>query len=215
MENDTQVTTPTPDPHAPAAGEGQLLNNGLEAPSPGATTVAETPPATRQRPRTRRERGKPVYRPTAVRHADNPKEEPIQPVSVAEDEVRLDYEFVLRGGREEVVRVKSQLILPMALALENLPQTESSFPEMVDRVLVQPLNTKFRAFLQRLFDAASRAAIEKQTAAETPLPPHSNGGYKSPKPGNSTPLVMPELDAKPPLPQRPGSRDWAAGKNGV
>jgi hypothetical protein len=36
---------------------------------------------------------------------------------------------------------------------------------MIDRVLFQPLNTKFRAFLQQLFDAASRAAIQKEAAA--------------------------------------------------
>ena len=206
-----------PDPHAPSVGGGQLLNNGLEAPSPGATTVTETPPANQLRARNRRERGKPEYRPRAVLHAVNPREVPIEEVAVPEDTVRLDYELVLRGGREEVVRVKSQLILPMALALENLPQTESSFPEMVDRVLVQPLNTKFRAFLQRLFDAASQAAVEKEAAApvEPPFQRPVSVNAKPPKPTNGTPLDMPEIDAKPPLPQRPSSRDWAAGKNGA
>lgn len=193
------------------------MNNGLEAPSPEAATVTETPPAIRQRPRTRRERGKPEYHPTAVRHAETPEEEPVQPVSVDEDAVRLDYEFVLHGGREEVVRVKSQLVLPMALALENLPQTEASFPELVDRVLVQPLNTKFRAFLQRLFDAASRAAVEKEAAAavEPPYQTPPTTAFKRSMPGNGASFAMPEIDTKPPLPQRPSSRDWSLGKNGV
>jgi hypothetical protein len=127
---------------------------------------------------------------------------------VDEDAVRLDYEFVLRGGREEVVRVKSQLILPMALALETLPQTESSFPEMIDRVLFQPLNTKFRAFLQRLFDAASRAAIAKETAAAEEATFQRPVSMNANKPNNGAAFTMPEIDTTPPLPQRPSSRDW-------
>lgn len=205
MPNDTLITTLTP--NSAAAGAGSTPATAFEAPLPGATTVAETPPANQPRARPRRERGIPEYHPTAARHADNPKEEPIQPVSVAEDEVRLDYEFVLRGGREEVLRVKSALILPMALALENLPLTESSFPEMVDRVLVQPLNTKFRAFLQRLFDAASRVAVEKEAAApvEPPFQGPVSVNARPSKPTNGATFAMPDLDAKPPLPRRPGS----------
>jgi hypothetical protein len=175
---------------------------------PGATTVAETPPANQPRARPRRERGIPEYHPTAAQHVANPEAKPKEEVVVDEDAVRLDYEFVLRGGREEVVRVKSQLILPMALALENLPQTESSFPEMIDRVLVQPLNTKLRAFLQRLFDAASRAAVEKE-AVEPPFQRPVSVNAKPSKPNNGASFTMPELDAKPPLPTRPGSITWS------
>ena len=215
MQNETMITTPTPD--SAAAGAGSPPGTAFEAPMPGATTVTETPPATRLRPRNRRERGKPEFHPRAVHYAENPKEKPIEEVVVPEDAVRLDYEFLLRGGHEEVVRVKSQLVLPMALALENLPQTDVSFPEMIDRILVQPLNTKFRAFLQRLFDAASRATIEKEAAAavEPPFQRPVSVNAKPPKPTNGTPLDMPELDAKPPLPQRPSSRDWSVGKNGA
>lgn len=200
-----------PDPQAAAGGSPC---NVSQAPSPGATTVTETPPASQLRARPRRERGTPEYHPTAVRHVENPKEKLVEEVVVDEDAVRLDYEFVLRGGREEVVRVKSQLILPMALALENLPLTESSFPEMVDRVLVQPLNTKFRAFLQRLFDAASRAAVEKEVA-ENETPPPVNKEFTRSKPGNGASFAMPEIDAKPPLPQRPSSAGWRGGMNGA
>lgn len=205
MENDTQISTPTPD--SAAAGAGSTSSTAFEAPSPGATTVTETPPASRLRARPRLERGKPEYHPKSVHQAENPGKEPTEEVMVDEDAVRLDYEFVLHGGREEVVRVKSQLVLPMALALENLPLTESSFPELIDRVLVQPLNTKFRAFLQRLFDAASRAEVDKK-AAEKETPPTSME-FKRPKPTNGASFAMPELDAKPPLPTRPGSIMWS------
>ncbi len=216
MENQTSITTLTPDSAAAAAAAAGSPLNVPQAPSPGATTVTETPPASQLRARPRRERGNPEYHPRAVLHAENPKEESIQEVVVPEDAVRLDYEFVLRGGREEVVRVKSQLVLPMALALENLPLTESSFPEMIDRVLVQPLNTKFRAFLQRLFDAASRAAAEKQAAAvEPPIQRPFSMNAEPPKPGNGASFTMPEIDPRPPLPTRPGSAMWPAGKNGA
>jgi hypothetical protein len=40
-------------------------------------------------------------------------------------------------------------------------------------------------------------------------------GLKPSKPTNGKPHLMPEIDCRPPLPQRPSSRDWAAGKNGV
>ena len=133
--------------------------------------------------------------------------------AVAEDTVLLAYQLVLRGGREEVVRVKSQLVLPMALALENLPQTDVSFPELFDQVIVRPLVAKFRAFLQRRFDAASRAEIEKEAAAavEPPFQPAFSMNVKPPKPTNGAAFAMPEIDTKPPLPTRPGSRDWAGG----
>jgi len=213
MENETSITTLTPD-SAAAAAAGSPPSTAFEAPLPGAVAAAvATPPANQLRPRTRRERLSAEFCQRHFRCAATPEEKAEDEV-VDEDAVRLDYEFVLRGGREEVLRVKSQLVLPMALALENLPQTDVSFPEMIDRVLVQPLNTKFRAFLQRLFDAASRAAIEKE-AAEKETPPPANMEFKRPKPINGASFSMPEIDAKLPLPQRPGSRVWAAGTNGM
>ena len=39
------------------------------------------------------------------------------------DDVVLAYHLVLKGGTEKVVEMKSQLVLPLALALENMPQT--------------------------------------------------------------------------------------------
>ena len=201
MQNETQVTTPTADPDAAAAGSPCTVT---QAPLPGeAAAAVATPPANRLRPRTRRERLSAEFCQRHFRCAATPEEKAEDEV-VDEDAVRLDYEFVLRGGREEVLRVKSQLVLPMALALENLPQTDVSFPEMIDRVLVQPLNTKFRAFLQRRFDAASRATIEKETA-EKETPPPANMEFKRPKPVNGAAFAMPEIDCRPPLPQRPGS----------
>ncbi len=134
--------------------------------------------------------------------------------AVAEDTVLLSYQLVLQGGREEVLRIKSQLILPLALEVENLAQTDVSFPELFDRVLTRPVVTKFRSFLQRRFDAASRAQEEAKAAAETPPAP-TNVGIRSPKPPNGAAFAMPEIDARPPLPKPPGSRVWPTGKNGM
>jgi hypothetical protein len=114
---------------------------------------------------------------------------------------------VLHGGRDEVVRIKSQLVLPLALEVENLAQTDVSFPELFDQVIVRPLVAKFRAFLQRLFDAASRAAVEKE-AAEQETPQPANMEFKRSKPTNGATFTMPEIDPKPPLPTRPGSAVW-------
>lgn len=214
MENETQGSTPTPDQNATAGGS--TPNCVSKAPMPGAV-AATTPPAHQLRARPRRERGIPVYHPTSVPHVTKSEVKPTEEFLVPEDAVHLDYEFVLRGGREEVVRVKSQLILPMALALENLPQTDVTFPELVDQVIVRPLVAKFRSFLQRRFDAASRAAVEKEAAGavEPPFQRPVSMNVRPPKPTNGATFTMPELDAKPPLPQRPGSRDWAGTGNGV
>lgn len=131
--------------------------------------------------------------------------------AVADDTVLLAYQLVLHGGREEVVRIKSQLILPLALEAENLAQTDVSFPELFDRVIVRPLVTKFRSFLQRRFDAASRTEAEAK-AVEQPPPAPMNMGLK---PTNGASFAMPEIDTRPPLPKPPGSRVWPAGKNGM
>lgn len=146
----------------------------------------------------------PRFWPEILHREFKPCDKPAEEVP-AEDTVRLDYELILRGGREEVVRVKSQLVLPMALEVENLAQTDVSFPALVDQVIVRPLVTKFRSFLQRRFDAATRAQIEKEPAAVEPPfdePPSKN--VKLPKPANGAPFVMPVIEAKLPSARLPG-----------
>jgi hypothetical protein len=140
-----------------------------------------------------------------------PRHPPRQQVVVPEDTVRLTYDLTLHGGKEEVVHVKSELVLPMALEVENLPQTDVSFPQLVDQIIVRPLVCKFRSFLQRRFDAASKADAEAKAAAETPPHP-ANTGVKPTKPTNGTSFVMPEIDSRPPLPKPPGSQGRPAGK---
>jgi hypothetical protein len=135
-------------------------------------------------------------------------------VEVPPDTVCLDYEFVLRGGHEEVVRVKSELVLPLALEVENLPQTDVSFPQLVDQVIVRPLVTKFRSFLQKRFDAASRAEAEREASAKPPPPPPVNMGFTIPKPGNGADFAVPEPPAKPPTPKMPGSYAHLVPRNG-
>ena len=109
--------------------------------------------------------------------------------------MRLDYQILLRCGPEEVVRVKSQLVLPMALAFENLPQTDVSFPELLDQVIVRPLVAKFRSILQKLFDAASQTDATKEKTPEPATAPE-NGAAKSP---SSRRYTMPVIDPSPPL----------------
>jgi hypothetical protein len=194
----TEIAAPTVPKHQPDETTAPPATDPA-----GTTETSQTAPAPKTQPK--RTTSQLLELPPTEREQAGDQDQ------IAEDTVLLAYQLVLHGGREEVVRVKSQLILPMALALENLPLTESSFPELVDRVLVQPLNTKFRAFLQRLFDAASRAAVEKEAAAAVePLfqrPVSVNA--KPSKPTNGASFTMPEIDAKPPLPTRPGSIMWS------
>lgn len=114
------------------------------------------------------------------------------------------------------MRVKSQLVLPMALEVENLAQTDVSFPELVDQVIVRPVVTKFRSFLQKRFDAAARAAIEKEaTPVEQPPyePPIKN--VKLPKTANGVAFSMPPISPKPIIAKMPGSFPPPATKSGV
>ena len=113
--------------------------------------------------------------------------------------------------------MKSQLLLPLALEMENLAQTDVHFAELLDRVIVQPTVTKFRRFLQKRFDAASRAAIENQAAVARPsqFHPPATGGTRLPKPANGASFAMPEIDPKPPYPKMPGGPLRQMPKNGV
>lgn len=217
MENETQVTTPTPD--SAAAGAGSPPGTVSQAPSPWATTVTETPPANQLRALPRRERPRPTFVPTQRLRAPEPgpplATETTPDASPPEHTLRVEYEIRVRGGNEDVATIKSRFDLPLALKEESLARTDGDFADIIDKIVVAPLLTQVRAHLQGRFDHYAELKA-KQTAAETPLPPHSNGGYKSPKPANATPLDMPDIDCKPPLPRRPGSQDWSSiGKNGV
>ena len=191
------AANPAPAPDILGAADAPAVAPPADAPQPG----NPVPPST-TKPTVSELLGLP---PTDLEIRDD--------AAVAEDTVLLAYQLVLHGGREEVLRIKSQLILPLALEVENLAQTDVSFPELFDQVIVRPLVAKFRAFLQRRFDAASRAQIEKEAAAavESPYQPAFSMNVKPPKPTNGVAFAMPEIDTKPPLPKRPGSRDWAGG----
>lgn len=112
-----------------------------------------------------------------------------------------------------MLHVKSELTLPLALELENLAQTDLAFPELVDQVIVRPMVTRFRNFLQSRYDAAATAAQQQKTAAAEPpqFQPPATDGIRQPKSANGASFAMPENAAKPPLPQSPSSRGWAAG----
>jgi len=156
----------------------------------------------------------PRFWPKILHREFEPCKKPAEDV-VPEDTARLDYEIVLRCGRDEVVRVKSQLVLPMALEVENLAQTDVSFPELVDQVIVRPVVTKFRSFLQKRFDAATRAAIEKEAAPvrQQPCEPPTKN-VKLPRPVNGAAFCMPTILTKPITATMPGSFPPPVAKNG-
>lgn len=132
---------------------------------------------------------------------------------VPDDTLRLSYEVFLTAGREQVLRVKSLIEFPMALDLENLAQTDVNFPEVLDRILIQPVTTKFHAYIQRRFEVATQIAAEKEAAAQSPPPP-APVGFTIPKPANGTGIVMPEIKITPPTPKMPGGFAQSLPRNG-
>ena len=185
------TVAPTEAAAAPAPGQADASQPSAVTPPAGAAETGNTTPP----PKPGRTVSDMLGLPATEREADDD--------AVAEDTVLLSYQLVLQGGREEVLRIKSQLILPLALEVENLAQTDVSFPELFDRVITRPVVTKFRSFLQRRFDAASRAEAEAKAAAETPAAP-TNVGIRSPKPTNGASYVLPQVDTLAPLPKPPG-----------
>lgn len=185
----TEIAAPTVPKHQPDETTAPPATDPA-----GTTETSQTAPAPKTQPK--RTTSQLLELPPTEREQAGDQDQ------IAEDTVLLAYQLVLHGGREEVVRVKSQLVLPLALEVENLPQTDVTFPELFDQVIARPLVAKFRAFLQRRFEAASRAEVEKKTA-EKETPP--NGQYKPSKPTNGTTFTMPDIDPRPPLPTRPGS----------
>jgi hypothetical protein len=187
-------TTPTPSPAAP-----------MPEPAAAPLTNKATHPTDSPKSRPLPEGWAPRFWPEILHREFHPSDKPTEDV-VAEDTVQLDYEIVLRGGREEVVRVKSQIVLPMALEVENLAQTDVSFPALFDQIIVRPLVTKFRGFLQKRFDAASAAEAKKRSAVEPPpTPSHPANNVKLPKPANGVSYPMPAIEAKLPTARMPGS----------
>ena len=161
------------------------------------TVTTPTPTATEQERRPRPPKTKPSF---VALDVHLPREVDLrQPVDspLPDHTLRMRYEIALHGGREEFLRVKSELVMPLALEVENLPQTDVSFPEMIDQVIIRPVVTKFRSFLQRRFDAASRVEAEKEVAAKSsPSPIETDLKASYPKNGaelsNPTKLVKPK-----------------------
>ena len=120
--------------------------------------------------------------------------------------LRVDYQIHVTGGNEVVANIRSRFDLPLALREESLARTDGDFADIFDKIVVAPLLTQVRAHLQGRFDHYAEMKAKQTAPPEAPLPSPHNGAYKSPKPANGTPLDMPELDAKPPLPQTPWQR---------
>ena len=177
-------TAPTPQsPSAPTPTVSSSTSNQAQAPAPSSPSLPDDEKTDRAE-----------------------KDRELEDQGPVADDVVLAYHLVLKGGTEKVVEMKSKLVLPLALALENMPQTDISFPELVDQILVRPLVTKFRAFLQRRFDEASAAEAKRKAEAEPPPEPPPR------RPVIDQALIDKQVAAtiealKPPLPRMPG-RDW-------
>jgi len=199
MDNETQVITPTADPNATVAGSPPVTAS--EAPSPGATTVAETPPATRLRPRTRRERPRPTFTPTQRAHPPEPNQEPVTTTSpeapLPEHTLRVEYEIRVLGGKEDVANIKSRFDLPLALKEESLARTDGDFADILDKIVVAPLLTQVRASLQSRFERYQEARAKQNTPPEAPLPSPPNGQYKPSTPGNNKHVIVSGMECKP------------------
>lgn len=206
--NETAVTSPD----NVAGGTAVVQTPGeSEVAKPASTPGAESSPDTTTSDATT-EPKRTTSEPLGLPPTDQEEQD-----EIAEDTVLLAYQLELRGGRQEVVRVKSQLVLPLALDMDNLAQTDVSFSELVDKVIVRPLVTKFRSFLQRRFDDASKAQKEAQAKAKTSTQPKQSPAHAElarllTRPIIHTPSNEVEEEGKPPYPQPPGYRSWPASK---
>ena len=198
--SDNSVVTPATTPSAPVAATGMPVTAATkaEAAEPPPATSLETPP--------------PVA-PTL----------PPPSRGLPDHTVRLGYELVLWGGRHEILHVKSELNLPLALDLENLAQTDLAFPELVDQVIVRPMVARFRNFLQMRYDMAATVAQRQKAAAEapasegaTPPPdPLASLGLTLPPQANSDSFDLPEAsETKFPVPKMPEFPMRMVAKNG-
>ena len=190
----------------PATAESVALKAG----NPDGAASTSTPEL--QAPPTRI---KPKFVP---RHVCLPRQADAQRAAEPEvpaDTVRVAYSFRICGGTEVVVDVRSSFDLPLALGPESLAQTDVHFPELLDRIVVQPLSTRFHSFLQMRFEMASRAAIEEQCATEPPpFQPPAAGGIRLAKSANGASFGQPEIDAKPLATKMPGGAMESFRKNG-
>jgi hypothetical protein len=86
-----------------------------------------------------------------------------------------------------------------------LAKTDSDFPGIFDMVVVAPLTTRVRAYLQKLFDgyAEAKAKAAQEVPAQGPC-----------KPPNGNRFAMPKIDPMPPLASMPGKVPQPGGRNG-
>jgi hypothetical protein len=123
--------------------------------------------------------------------------------------LRVDYQIHVTGGNEVVANIRSRFDLLLALREESLARTDGDFADIFDKIVVAPLLTQVRAHLQGRFDHYAELKAKQNAPPEAPLPSPRNGTYTSPKPTNGALFTMPDIDAKPPLPTRPGSIMWS------
>lgn len=171
---------------SPAADPAQSQQGAAPATGPG------NPPS-KPRPPTRRERlaNNPPEFWLSKFDADQPKK---QAPPLAEDAIRVEYAIKIQGGTEVILDVASQFDLPLALREECLTQTDAGFAQILDTVVVAPVLTQVRAYLQRRFEGY--AAIKAKQA--TPLLMHPNSTRVGQQPGG-TQVTMPAIESTPPL----------------
>ena len=211
MTNETQngpagiVADPTP------ANAG-ITSSAVDSTTTPAAVTAEpstpsAPPSNQPGVRTHRERGESEFQPATELNSGPPSEPPLP-----DHTLRIEYSFRVLGGRDLVADLRSKLDLPLTLTKESLARTDGDVADIIDKIIVAPMLTEIRAYLQQRFDCYADAKT-KQTSPEPHAPTHA--GIRSPKPPNGAAFAMPEIDARPPLPKPPGSRVWPTGKNGM
>jgi hypothetical protein len=66
--------------------------------------------------------------------------------------MRLTYDLKLESGIGEILHIKSEITLPLALEADTLAQTDTGFQRVFEMIVLQPLLTKLRAHLSKLFE---------------------------------------------------------------
>lgn len=118
--------------------------------------------------------------------------------------MHIEYSIRILGGDETVTEIQSQYNLPWALTEEALARTDCDFPEVFDKIVVAPLVTQVRSYLQGRFEGYQEARAKK-VIPEPPVQPQFNGGLKLPKFPDGVPVAMPAISPKPIIAKMPGS----------
>ena len=129
--------------------------------------------------------------------------------------VRVEYSIRIFGGAEVVADIRSRFDLPLALEADCLARTDLAFAELLDTIVVSPVTTQFRGFLQTCYDRYAKARAKPETAVKPPPDPLASLGLTLPPLANSDSFDLPEESAtKFPVPKMPEFPMRMTAKNG-